>query len=419
MERTALALAEAFADRGYRVSLLVGVAAGALLARVPRTVALVPLARSPQLVARVWAIAADRRGLREMRPLLVGAAPRMLGRLPALVRQLREQGPDVLLALGTQSNLAALWARRFRGIRAAIAVSEHNALSVVARSGRPAFRRAYPALVRRAYPDADAIIAVSDGVAGDLARVAGIARERIALIHNPVVSAALIEKARASPPHAWLAPGGPPVVLAAGRLHRQKDFPTLLRAFARVAARRPARLVVLGEGAERRKLERLARELRVEADVALPGFVSNPYAWMARAAVFVLSSAWEGFGNVLVEALACGCPVVSTDCPHGPAAILEQGALGPLVPVGDPGALADAILRVLAQPPDRERLRARAARFSVDAAAERYLDVLLGAWERARERDRHGGGPEPWRIARDTCASSSTASPEAARSGAR
>jgi glycosyltransferase involved in cell wall biosynthesis len=317
----------------------------------------------------------------------------MLGRLPSLARLLREGGPDVLLALGTQSNLAALWARRLRGARAAIAVSEHNTLSVVARNGRHAFRRSYPALVRRTYPEADAIIAVSDGVAADLARAARIPRERIVEIQNPVVSAALIEKAREPLPHGWLAPGGPPVVLAVGRLHRQKDFPTLLRAFARVAAQRPARLVVLGEGAERARLERLARELRVEADVALPGFVANPYAWMARAAVFVLSSAWEGFGNVLVEALACGCPVVSTDCPHGPAEILEQGALGPLVTVGDPRSLADAILGVLEKPPGRERLRARAAHFCVDAAAERYLEVLLGAWERARERDRRGGGP--------------------------
>jgi len=332
MERMISTLAEAFADRGHRVSLLVGVPAGAMLARVPRSVELVPLARSSQLGARVWALAADRGALPEMLPLLMGPAPRMLSHLPGLVRHLREERPDALLAAGTQSNLAALWARRFRGISTAIVVSERNTMSVVARRGRHGFRRAYPALARRAYPRADAIVAVSDGVASDLSRVTGIPRERILAIDNPVVSAALIEKSKAWPGHAWMAPGGPPVVLAAGRLHRQKDFPTLLRAFARVRALRPARLVILGEGAERRKLERLVRRLRVQADVVLPGFVENPYAWMARAAVFALSSAWEGFGNVLVEALACGCPVVSTDCPSGPAEILEQGALGPLYP---------------------------------------------------------------------------------------
>jgi glycosyltransferase involved in cell wall biosynthesis len=142
---------------------------------------------------------------------------------------------------------------------------------------------------------------------------------------------------------------------------------------------RPARLVILGEGEDRDRLERLARELGVAADTALPGFVTNPFAWMARAAVFAHSSAWEGFANVLCEALTCGCPVVSTDCPGGASEILDHGAIGPLVPVGDDRALADAILALLSDPPDPEPLRASFARFSVDAAVDRYLNVLLGA----------------------------------------
>jgi len=123
----------------------------------------------------------------------------------------------------------------------------------------------------------------------------------------------------------------------------------------------------------------LAHQLGVGNDVAFPGFVENPFAYMARASVFVLSSAWEGFGNVIVEALACGCPVVSTDCPSGPAEILENGKYGPLVPVGDDEALADAILSMLSTPPDRDRLRAHSAMFTVDHAADQYLQVLLGA----------------------------------------
>jgi len=143
-----------------------------------------------------------------------------------------------------------------------------------------------------------------------------------------------------------------------------------------VRAVRPARLLILGEGKKRTTLEALARKLGVASDVGLPGFVDNPFAYMARAAVFVLSSAWEGFGNVVAEALACGCPVVSTDCPSGPAEILDGGAYGPLVPVGDDAALAKAILSVLETPPDPERLRARAALFSVDRVADQYLEVL-------------------------------------------
>jgi glycosyltransferase involved in cell wall biosynthesis len=139
---------------------------------------------------------------------------------------------------------------------------------------------------------------------------------------------------------------------------------------------RPARLVILGEGTHRHELESLARSLGVTQDVALPGFVENPYPWMSRAAVFVLSSLWEGLPGALIEAMACGCPLVSTDCPSGPAEILEHGELGPLVPVGDDQAMANAILSVLENPPDREKLRARARQFAADAAIARYLEVL-------------------------------------------
>ena len=204
-----------------------------------------------------------------------------------------------------------------------------------------------------------------------------MAENRVTTIHNPVDVQAVKEKSRAPLSHPWLGPGSPPVILGAGKLKTQKDFATLLRAFARVRAARPAHMIVLGEGEERRKLEKLARKLGIAAHTVLPGFVDNPFAWMARASVFVLSSAWEGFSNVLVEALACGCSVVSTDCPSGPAEILDAGAYGTLVPVGDDRALADAILAAMRSPRDPERLRSRAAAFSVDAAAGRYLEVLL------------------------------------------
>jgi glycosyltransferase involved in cell wall biosynthesis len=145
-----------------------------------------------------------------------------------------------------------------------------------------------------------------------------------------------------------------------------------------VQAKRKMHLVILGEGEERARIERLIRELGIENDVYLPGFVENPFAWMARASVFVLASAWEGFSNVLLEALACGCTVVSTDCPSGPREILADGKFGYLVPVGDDTALADAILAALSAPLPREHSTARAAEFSFDVAVERYLTVLRG-----------------------------------------
>jgi glycosyltransferase involved in cell wall biosynthesis len=226
------------------------------------------------------------------------------------------------------------------------------------------------------YLKADCIVAVSEGVADDLVSEVGLPRSAIRVIYNPVVTPELAARAEEPLVHPWLVPGSAPVLLAAGRLSAQKDFPTLLRAFARVRAARPARLIILGEGELRAQLEAQAVALGLGEDVQFPGFVENPYAYMRRAGVFVLSSAWEGFGIVLVEAMACGAPVVSTDCPVGPAEILEGGRYGPLVPIGDDGALAHAILSALDCPMDPERLRARAGDFALEKIGRQYLEVL-------------------------------------------
>jgi glycosyltransferase involved in cell wall biosynthesis len=289
----------------------------------------------------------------------------------------------------THVNLMALWARRLARVATRVVVSEHIT-KAQAMKDEPKKKRWHwrflPPVIQRTYLWADAIVAVSDGVADDLSLLTGIPRKYITTIYNPIVTPELQRKAQVPLEHPWFTPGAPPVVLGAGRLRAQKDFPTLIRAFARARAVREMRLMILGGGKDERKdaqskapLLALADHLGVADDVALPGFVENPFAYMARASVFVLSSAWEGFGNVIVEALACGCPVVSTDCPSGPAEILENGKYGLLVPVGDHVALADAILSVLSTPPDRDQLRARSAMFSVDYIAEQYLQVLCGS----------------------------------------
>ena len=198
----------------------------------------------------------------------------------------------------------------------------------------------------------------------------------ITTVYNPFDLQRITALAAEPAPHPWLAEDAP-VVLGAGRLHPQKDFATLLRAFARVRARTAARLVILGEGEERAALETLARELGIAADVALPGYTANPYAWLVRARVFALSSRWEGLANVLVEALACGTPVVSTRCP-GSTEVLGEGAHGRLVEVGDDEALADAIAATLESPADPEALRRRAGDFSLDRGVDGYLEALLG-----------------------------------------
>jgi glycosyltransferase involved in cell wall biosynthesis len=214
-------------------------------------------------------------------------------------------------------------------------------------------------------------------VAGSLLQLSPIPIQKVRVIYNPVVSPELYEKADAPVEHPWFQPHQPPVVLAAGRLVALKGYDTLLRAFARVRQETPARLVILGEGPERPNLERLAAELGVAADVDMPGFDPNPFRYMKRAGVFVLSSRYEGLPNVLIQALACGCPVVSTDCPSGPSEILDGGRYGALVPVDDVEAMAGAIVRALlgqvAPAPS-----AWLEQFRVEVVAEQYLRVMLG-----------------------------------------
>jgi glycosyltransferase involved in cell wall biosynthesis len=370
-------LAGALHERGHRVDLVLARAVGNFMDEIHPGVRVVDLGVRTILPVLPALLRLPSEGVHLLPACLPPAPPRVLGAIPSLARYLRTERPEAMLSALDYSNLAALWARRLSGAPTRLVVSERNTLSVRAERAGDRGLRALPGMIRRFYPWADAVVAVSDGVAEDLARVAGIPREAIATTWNPVVSPALAAAAAEPLDHAWFQPGEPPVVLGAGKLRPQKDFGTLLDAFAEVRAVRPARLVILGEGPEESRLRLRARRLGISADVAFTGFVRNPFAYMSRAAVFALSSAWEGLPAVLIQAMACGRAVVSTDCPSGPSEILEGGLHGPLVPVGDSRALAAAILRALAEPGDGERRRRRAQDFSVERAAERYEAVLL------------------------------------------
>lgn len=377
IQQSLLRLAADFIAQGHRVDLVVCKAAGPHREHLPlgiNLVALESLAVKPadRALGIASALAAHPPALR---PVLLTP---WFKRVPALARYLRRARPQVLLSAGNTLNCIALLARRRADKPTRLVVSEHNHLSAYVQDMPRQWRwRFLPALIAWTYPWADATVAVSNGVADDLASTTGLPRERIRTIYNPVVSAELLEQARAPLNHAWFSPDSPPVLLGVGSFDRRKDFPTLLHAFARIRAQRPVRLLILGEGRERSQLEALTRQLGIAGDVSLPGFVLNPYAYMARASVFVLSSAYEGLPTVLIEALACGCPVVSTNCPSGPAEILQGGQYGPLVEVGDDRALAQAILAILDNPPDRESLRQRGAEFSVERSTEQYLGLLL------------------------------------------
>lgn len=340
-ERVTLNLARGVAERGYAVDLVLAQAEGPFLAEVPESVRVVDL-----------------------------KASRVLLSLPALVRYLRRERPEAMLSAMCHANIVALWAQRLAGVPMRMVVSERITLSRSAQRGR-----LMPQLIRHFYLWADGIVAVSKGVADDLAQVAGIPRQRIQVIYNPVVTPELWQKAQAPLEHPWFKPGQPPALLAVGRLSPQKDFPTLIQAFARVRQACPARLLILGEGEERPGLEALVRQLGLERDVSLPGFVTNPYAYMARASLFVLSSRWEGLPGVLIEALYCGAPLIATDCPSGPREILRDGQYGQLVPVGNATALARAIETSLeSETPRAPRESWRP--FELETVVNQYISTL-------------------------------------------
>ncbi len=376
-----LNLAGVLAEEGYRVDLLVCHIHGAEVDRVvPPQVRLVALDRALPGQGRWYVLKADPAASRLLiRPVLLPfKSATKLCYLPALTRYLRQERPLALLSAMTYCNLVAIWGRRLAGAETRIVVSEHSMLSCVVHRFRHRWRWRYLSpLVGRYYREADAVVAVSSAVAKDLASTAGLNRDSIYTVANPVVNKTLLEQAQAPLDHPWLQAGNPPVVLGACRLVPEKDLTTLLHAFAQVRAERAARLMILGEGPERRSLEQLTRSLGIANDVELPGWIDNPYPYMARAGVLVSSSLWEGLSAVLIQAMACGCPVVATNCPGGPSEVLDNGVYGKLVSVGDAEAMAKAIVGALGAPDDPARLKTRANEFTAERAAHRYLELLL------------------------------------------
>jgi len=300
-----------------------------------------------------------------------------LGSVLALAGYLRRERPAALLAAKDRAGQTAVIARWLAGVPTRVVFRIGTTVSA-ALEGRSSLTKALWYLPMRVlYRFADAIVAVSQGVADDLQRITGLPFNRFHVIANPVITPDLADQAREAVDHPWLAEVAPPIILGIGRLTRQKDFPTLLKAFSLVSREIDCRLMILGEGRDRVSLEQLARDLGIAERVDLVGFRPNPYAYLQRARLFVLSSAWEGSPNALTEAMALGVPVVSTDCPSGPREVLDGGRLAPLVPVGDVQALAAAIKASLFRLPRPEQLRQSVAEYAMMHSSQRYLDVLL------------------------------------------
>lgn len=377
-ERSMANLAMALAERGHEVDLVLAEASGPFLKDIPPTVRIVDLKVRSTFSALPLAIRRPHDFLALLPLLLNLPGRRTFGAIPALAAYLQQRRPTALLSALHIGNIAAVIARDLSGVDVRLVLSQRNHFtSQVLNAQDPEIARLAPA-VRRFYPRADAVVGVSGGVSADIVEACGLQPDRVHTIYNVVAGPELDRQAQEPLDHPWFAPGQPPVILGVGKLKAQKDFPNLIRAFGLLRQSRDARLLIAGDGPDRGGLEEFVRAEGRGGDVALLGFVANPFAYMARADLFVLSSEFEGLPGVLIQALACGCPVVSTDCPSGPNEILEGGRHGPLVPVGDPAALAEAMARVLDAPPSRDDLKRRGAFFSADRAADRYLDILLG-----------------------------------------
>ena len=288
----------------------------------------------------------------------------------ALVEYINQAKPDCVLPALSRAKISTLLARSFAEWKPAVIPIVRGVTMIRMKKTRDRYRLLFPL--------ADQIVAVSMGVRENVAQDLDIPAARITSIYNPIDIGRIESLAEELPNHPWMTDGGSPNIISAGRLTVSKDFPTLLKALAEVRKKYSARLIILGEGLCRENLETLVSKLGLSECVSLPGWVENPFSFMRRASAFVLSSRWEGLANVLIEALASGCPVVSTDCP-GSAEILNDGRVGPMVPVGDHIALAVAICNVLANPPDVEMLKAQATKFSFERSIDDYERLILAA----------------------------------------
>lgn len=296
----------------------------------------------------------------------------LVGIQPVLQRYLRAAKPDFVLCGKDRAALAFLLARALVRGRSRLVMRPGTNFSARLAESSPWSRWRKRWLIRITHRAAAAVVGNSADIVTDIAAVAGLAPERVHLIRNPVVTARLAQQAAAPLEHPWFGAGEPPLVMGVGRLGQVKGFDVLLQAFARVRRRRACRLMILGEGRLRAELEAEAARLGVAEDFALPGFDPNPYRYLSRAALFVLSSRREGSPNALTEALALGTPVVATDCPSGPRELLADGKVAPIVPVDDVAALAAAMERALDAPGDAGLRRAAVQEYTVDTCAGRY-----------------------------------------------
>ena len=347
VERMIVNLCTGFSQRGYQVDLLLIKDKSDHLAHLPDDVNVIRLG-AKHAYSSLW----------------------------RLVKYLRKERPDALLSAKGRANRIALLARKLSGVDIPVGVRLGTTVSAALAGKNPVQRFFWFWPMKLTYRHADVVIPVSQGVADDVIKITGIDSKRVKVIRNPVISPRMFELSRQHLSHPEWFDDSLPTLVAAGRFTRQKDFITLIRALKQINLEFPCRLVILGEGELREQYRALATELEVDRHLFMPGFANNPYPAISHADCFVLSSLWEGSPNVLTEALALGTPVVATDCPSGPVEILRNGYYGPLVPMGDADAMAQAIIGVLNKPHPRKFLQRASEEYTIDQSVDNYLKAL-------------------------------------------
>lgn len=347
VERMNLHLLAGFSKRGYDIDLLLFTAEGPLLSQIPDNINVIDFGN-----------------------------PRLLGSVTKLLVYFKHNKPSIMYCTSTDRGFAAMLAKILSMSGTHIIIGMRTQESMLPYDPSSIKQNLLRRLKKILCPLASLFIPVSYGVAEDTIDNLGVSRGKIKVIYNPVVTEKLKENMQKPVSHPWISEKTQTVILAVGRLEPQKDFVTLIQAFQQVIQQIDSKLIILGEGSQRQMLTELIDELSLSEQVDMPGFVDNPYAYMKNADLFVLSSKYEGLGNVLIEAMACGCPIVSTNCPSGPSEILDDGEYGTLVPVEDIQSLSNAMVKVLKQEHDIGKLLQRAEYFSEDRIIDEYIEAL-------------------------------------------
>ncbi|WP_020558611.1 glycosyltransferase [Thiofilum flexile] len=352
-ERMMINLANEFAHQGFRIDLIVAQLEGPYLTEISDDICLINL-----------------------------KSTRVIKSIVPLISYIRKESPDIILSAMNYANVVVIISKILSFSKTKVIVSERSVLSQVLSKLHPIKSIFFKILIKTTYPFAKKNICISNTVRHDLLNTIKINENKLVTIYNPVIDKGFFEKKQAYIYHPWLSDENIRVILGVGRLFSVKGFDTLIKSFKITHnTNKNTRLIILGEGPLRSDLEKLIQHLEIEDFVFMPGFVQNPYPYMDKADIFVLSSHYEGFGNVLVEAMACGTPVISTNCPGGPAEILENGKWGTLVPVDNPHIMANAILEVLSNYNFflKKSSQERALQFNTKTVADLYMKELMQA----------------------------------------